>query len=115
MSWSRKNDEMRLYLDETEGAYLLVFPSRDGDWIGNLDAVANVYPGSDPSLVYCSIDSSYLTGWDRKRVAWNDLPPEWQEAFRQYMAPRWEDEPAFEPESIRGLWRMGEQPVQVTA
>jgi hypothetical protein len=107
MGWPRRNDEMRLYADRQERrAYFLIFPGQEGP--KGYDAIANVYPGAEPSLCGTAISRNYLARTWAKRVSWNDLPSEWKEAFREYMG-RGEDEP-FNPAKVRGLWRIGEQP-----
>jgi hypothetical protein len=108
MGWPRRNDEMRLYADKQEkGAYFMLLVSGDMGPKG-YDAIANVYPGPEPSLVGTAISPNYLARTWAKRVSWNDIPPEWKAAFREYLS-RGEDEP-FNPARVRGLWRIGEQP-----
>jgi hypothetical protein len=107
MGWPRRNDEMRLYADKKEkGAYFMVFPDQEGS--RGYDAIANVYPGPEPSLVGTSISRNYLARTWAKRVSWTDLSQEWKDAFREYLSGG-EDEP-FNPALIRGLWRIAEQP-----
>lgn len=99
MSWTRKNDGARLY-QEPGGGYLLLIPDEEF-------AVGNVYEGPEPSLCGAPYPcASYLTRC--KRVAWNDLPAEWQEALLHYMRPHEEGETTWNPADYRGLWRIGE-------
>jgi hypothetical protein len=101
---------MRIYADKQEvGAYFLIFSDQVG--IRGHEALANVYPGSEPSLVGTSIGRDYFSRTWPKRVDWSDLPEEWQEAFVEYLS-RGEDTP-FDPASVRGLWRVGNQPKPV--
>jgi hypothetical protein len=106
MGFPRTNDDgMRLYRDK-ENAYLLVFTEGRLKW--QMDAIANVYPGPDPSLCYTGLSSAWFARVWPKRVEWSDMPPEWQAAFMAYMED--DDEPPFRPETIRGFWRMGGMP-----
>jgi hypothetical protein len=109
MGWPRRNDSMRIYADRKEkGAYFLIFVEPEQWRYGIHPAIANVYPGPEPSLVYTNVPRSYIDETWAKRVSWNDLPPEWKAAFREYLS-RGEHEP-FNPARVRGLWRIGEQP-----
>jgi hypothetical protein len=41
-------------------------------------------------------------------MQWDELPAEWQTAFRDWL--EYPPDEATPPESIRGFWRVGEQP-----
>jgi hypothetical protein len=105
MGFPRANDDgMRLYRDK-ENAYLLVFTEGRLKW--QMEAIANVYPGPDPSLCGTGVDKGWFYRVWPKRVEWSDMPPEWQAAFMRYMD---NDEHPFRPEEIRGFWRVGGMP-----
>jgi hypothetical protein len=105
MGFPRANDDgMRLYRDK-ENAYLLVFTEGKLSW--QMDAIANVYPGPDPSLCSTGVGLAWFSHVWPKRVEWTDMPPEWQAAFMAYMDS---DDDPFRPEEIRGFWRVGGMP-----
>lgn len=109
MGWPRKNETYRIYRDK-QGAYFLIDLSDVGSHPGygrTFGAVANVYPGKKPSLVYTTIGAVWISDEWCKRYQWNELPEEWQKAFAEYMT-RGGD--TFDPADYRGLWRVGEQP-----
>lgn len=109
MGFPRSNDDgMRLYRDR-QNAYVLVFT--EGRLRGLMDAIANVYPGSRPSLCGTSVSNNWFARTWPKRVEWTDMPEEWQRALARYMH---DDEHPFEPEKIRGLWKVGGMPRPVT-
>lgn len=105
MSWPRKDDGYRLYKERN--GYLLVSADPAEDF-----AVGDVYDYG-PSLCGCSYPTGDYFYKRCKRVAWSDLPQEYQDAFRRYMRPMDEGDPEWIPESIRGLWRIGEQPTVI--
>jgi hypothetical protein len=105
MSWPRKGDGYRLYKESGPG-YILLCPVDEF-------AVANYRESISPEL--CGIPSPHDTylKTNCRRVAWCDLPKEWQTAFLQYMRTGSNGQDVgdwFVPEKVRGLWRIGEQP-----
>lgn len=103
MSWPRKNEVGRIYRDKNKKSYLIVFVDEESRWPdGCWDAIANVLHGDEPSLGTCGVNPNYVSMNRLKRVAWNELPSEWQRAFREWLVNL--------PRSIRGFWRHGEQP-----
>jgi hypothetical protein len=104
------NEGMRIYRDKDRRTYFLVIEPQE-TFNGNWDALANVYDGPGPSLVGTMISRQYVSRHRLKRMQWDELPREWQAAFRAYMAPHFDDDPPFEPEKIRGFWRVGSQPL----
>jgi hypothetical protein len=100
MSWPRKIEVARIYRDKNKKTFFMVWPDLMGP--SGWDAVANVLYGPGPSLGSCAIPPGYVSDNWLKRTAWNELPEEWQDAFRHWIDGA--------PEAIRGLWRMGEQP-----
>lgn len=101
MGWPKKNETMRLYRDR-DGSYLAIYP--DECERGKYTALANVYAGPEPSLCGTSIGRDWFASVWPTRVEWTDLPDEWKRAFAKYLD---DDE---RPESIRGFWRVGNQP-----
>ncbi len=105
MSWPRKNDSMRLYQENVDKSFILVLTG-NGVHGGTYDAIGNaLYSGSSPSLASTGVGPIYLLNRCR-RVEWSDLPQEWKRAFQYWL----NCEPATKPESVRGFWRVGNQP-----
>jgi hypothetical protein len=100
MSWPRKNDVGRIYRDKDRKTFFVVFV--DDDRNGQFDALANALSYDSPSICTTGISRGYIASNFLKRVAWNDLSREWQNAFAYFLV----DDPA----TIRGFWRIGEQP-----
>ena len=106
MGWPRKNDGMRLYRDKDRKTYFLVEIHEEGP---RYSAVANVLTGDSPSLGSCTIPPGYIAENFLKRVQWSELPEVWQRAFLPWIVN--EDDPeSLRPETIRGFWRVGQQP-----
>ncbi len=114
MGFPRKHETARIYRDKDKRTYFVLLDQGQG-FQGNMDAIANVYPGNDPSFVGTGIHMNYVwTNW-LKRCQFNEIPENYQNAIRQYLAPHFDDEPDdYAPELIRGFWRVGEQPVLAT-
>jgi hypothetical protein len=106
MGWARKNEIARLYKD-TKGTYLLVFlPTREEKkecpefYNSNRECLAEVMADPDPEnpkLCSCHTNESYLSG--KKRVAFDEIPAVWQDAFRKRL------DGEIRVEDCRGLWR----------
>ena len=101
MGWPRKNESCRLYRERADKSYLLVIleNGRNGD--GTWGALANAYAGPEPSLCTTGVSDLFLRN-SCKRVAWDDLPVDWQETFRAAMR-EWD---TSDPKQIRGFWRV---------
>jgi len=79
--WPRKNEEIRLYR-ESKGSYVAVLMGAEHRTVsGYQEALANVYYGTRPSL--CLTAVRLPLPW-ATRATWEELPPEWREAFREY-------------------------------
>lgn len=107
MGWPRKNEEIRLYREKRGASgFLMIFP--DEPWgPGNYTAIGNVLASPGPSLCGTGVSPAYIADNRLKRLAWSDLPADYQAAYREYMQ---RDGSIFVPETVRGLWRMGEGP-----
>ncbi len=105
MSWPRKNDSMRLYQEKTDKSFILVLVENGIDG-GTYDAIGNAYEGPNPGLASTGVGPLYLLNRCR-RVEWSELPTEWKRAF-QY----WLDSDDTKPETVRGFWRVGNQPTR---
>jgi hypothetical protein len=97
MSWVRKDDGLRLYFERKNKSYLLVDHSSVCP-VGTYECIGNALGGAAPSLCTTSCSPGYLYTRCR-RVAWEDMPVDWQEAFRPYVG-------CGTLESHRGLRRM---------
>ena len=105
MGWPRGNDTARLYKERAKGGGYIVVNTADGmDMRGMYDIIANVHPGPAPSLCGTSASAAYVRNRCR-RVAWDELPADWQSAVAYWFRPDyWDCSP---PESIRGFHRVG--------
>jgi len=101
MGWPRRNEQIRLYQERKEKAFLLVLVANGVNGRGHYDAVANVFAGATPSLGSTSVAPGFLLNRCR-RVQWSDMPPDWQDALRRWIA----DDDGPGPEGVRGLWRV---------
>ena len=54
-------------------------------------------------LHYVSLPTPQTWGGTAQRIQWDALPKEWRELFRPYLS--------VAPANLRGLWRVGNQPV----
>ena len=91
----------RIYRDKDKTTFFIVFVDEVTPRYG-WDAIANVLTGSEPLLGTCGISPSYVSTHWLKRMAWNELPQVWQDAFRPWLVNA--------PETIRGFSRVGNQP-----
>jgi hypothetical protein len=83
MGWPR-NSDFKLYQEQADKSYLLVVVCNGQNGSGSYDAVGNAFEGSRPSLCSATAHPKFLL--DRcKRVAWDDMPLNWQNAFLRYM------------------------------
>lgn len=100
MGWPRENEVGRIYRDK-DGSYCIVWPkTRNGR--GCMDALANAFEGSRPTLCGVTVHPDYLASGGLRRVSWSDLPAVWQQNFRGWLT--------VPPETIRGFWHTEEQP-----
>ena len=100
MSWARKDDGLRLYLERKRKSYMLVNTeaiAKDGTYecIGEL---LTFNDPNNPMLCSTSCTSLYLYKSCR-RVAWSDMPMVWRKALRVLVVGTLK--------SHRGLHRMG--------
>lgn len=105
MGWPRKNEVFRIYREKDKKSYMLVMVDKPILGRSGLEygAIANASAAPPaPSLVGTEVSRSYVLN-GLKRMAWDELPEDWQLAFREYMSQ--DDEP-FEPANYRGLWRV---------
>lgn len=103
MSWPRKNEVGRIYRDRDD-SYLVVFVDERIPGNGCWEAIANALIGPEPSLATTSIHPSYISERWLKRVSWDELPPEWQEAFTYFLVD--------DPVNIRGFWHYNYTPTK---
>ena len=106
MGWARTNELARIY-KEPNKAFLLVFIPDESEKNqpfyreGNLEAVGEVRVNNDPEspmLCSCNTTQGYIR--NRKRVAFNELPEVWQDAFKRILL---QDD--WKLEDYRGLWK----------
>jgi len=98
MGWPRKGD-MRLYQERKDKSFLLVLVCNGTNGSGQYDVIGNAFAGPNPSLCGTGADRGYLL--DRcRRVAWEDMPENWQRAFTRYMTTGGEK---FDPVTKVGL------------
>lgn len=114
MGWPKKNEQMRIYKDRGDNGYMIVDISDERRW-GLLDAIVNTYEGPSPTLTGSMVSTNYIyTNW-LKRTQWDELPQEWQDRVMEYMERgREEGEEKFDPRTVRGFWRVGKQPIEIT-
>jgi len=98
MSWPKKNEEYRLYLERGKKSYLLmdvdnVTPS------GNHEAIGEVLIENDPNKpTLCGTQVCPTHIYRKcKRVQWDEMPEVWQKALGEYLE---------DPKEYRGLWRI---------
>lgn len=109
MGFPRKDDFARIYRDKDGQSYFVVFTdmvllhSRNGP---EYDAIANVYPGPKPSLVGTQVSRHYIAHNWLKRMQFDELPEDYQDAIRRYLGSGPGDDRGRSPESIRGFWRI---------
>lgn len=97
MAWARKNETFRLYYERLTQSYLLVDVSGTSP-LGNYSAIGSYSFGSSkPSLASTGVAPSYLRN-RCKRVSWDELPRQWQQAFRRWLNVK--------PKDVRGFWRL---------
>jgi len=99
MSWARKDDGLRLYLERKGKSYMLVNTeaiAQDGTYECVGELLVDNDP-KDPKLCSSSCASLYLYKRCR-RVAWSDMPMVWRKALRVWVAGTLK--------SHRGLHRM---------
>jgi len=99
--WPRKNEGARIYRDKDKKVYMLVYID---DNVRHFDAVTGVR-ASLPYIYLSTINitKAYIADNWLKRVAWYELPARWRQAFGAWLPDG--------PENVRGLWRVGEQPI----
>lgn len=102
MSFPRKNETARIYRDKDKQSYFIVYPGKDGRFVGSMEAIANALTGPEPSLCGTSINSNYIASNWLKRMQWNELPIDYQQAFMQY----YNVDDTLIPQSVRGFWRL---------
>ncbi len=100
MGWPRKNEQLRIYRDKDKKTFFMIdtdaFPGTHGP---EYSAVANVYNGPEPSLASTGISRHYIEHNWLKRIQWDELPKQWQKAFRTWLD-------SVNPKNIRGFWRI---------
>jgi hypothetical protein len=101
--WPRKDEGARIYRDKDKKSYFIVFldPTNNRRIVG---AVANAMFSSRPaSLGSTNVSPNYISDNWLKRFAWDELPIDWQKAFRAWLQ--------VDPGEVRGFWRVGSQPI----
>lgn len=93
MSWARKNEGYRLYLERKGKSYLLVDPETM-EGVG--EVMVNNNP-ENPQLAGCAVSRGYLYS-KCKRASWDEMPKVWQEALSYWIDGK--------EKEYRGLWRI---------
>jgi len=91
-TWPKKDEEYRLYRlhlredGESWTEYMLVLQGDDHkDTRGRPDALVCGVRGDPNSLYFGSVDVQHILGsCSHKRVTWDELPPEWQDAYLRW-------------------------------
>lgn len=108
MGWPKKREGYRLYYERKKKTYLLVIMDGERNFIHS--CVAELMTNNDPEhpcLFHGECSEIYIRNNWLKRVQWNEVPEVWRQTFKD---AHFDIEPIEEPETIRGLWRVGCMP-----